>query len=153
MIEEILLKNISYDIRARNGTWCSSPYPGHKRGCPNIKKGCLRKTPDFAEFPARNWYAVIEEFDLAAHAKKMKEAHPDWSERQCRNPLYWQGGVRKRLRDKAAACAIVHNGDYILEIPEACGVDVFATMAKVGIVLERVPQKVIKVMLVGTPLG
>ena len=37
----------------------------------------------------------------------------------------------------------------MLDIPEACGVDVFATMAKIGVMLERNPRIVRKVMLIG----
>jgi hypothetical protein len=39
-----------------------------------------------------------------------------------------------------------------LDIPEACGINVFETMANVGIVLEKKPQTVIKVMIVGRKL-
>ena len=88
---------------------------------------------------------MVEEFDLKAHAAKMLKKLPDWSDRQCRNPLYWQGGVRSRLRKKANAL----NGDIVLDIPEACGIDVFLTVAEVGIVLERKPDIVRKVMIVG----
>jgi hypothetical protein len=40
-------------------------------------------------------------------------------------------------------------GDIVLDIPEACGINVFETMANVGIVLERKPDIVTKVMIVG----
>jgi hypothetical protein len=104
------------------------------------------KRTDFALLPKDiRWVAIIETFDLKAHAEKMKAKHPHWSERQCRNPLYWQGGVRKRLREKAEKL----NGDIILDIPEACGVEVFETMKLVGINLERKPDIVKKVMFVG----
>ena len=69
-----------------------------------------------------------------------------WSDRQCRNPIYWQGGVRSRLMKKAQRL----NGDIILDIPEASGVDVFKTMAEVNIILEKShPNIVRKVMIVG----
>jgi hypothetical protein len=146
----IPLKTIYYDVRAR-GPWCRFPYPGHPHGCPNIKKGCLADRPDFKTIAdLYEWSAVIEEFDLKSHAEYMKariwaDHKKEWTDRQCRNPLYWQGGVRKRLREKAEAL----KGDIVLDIPEACGIDVFKTMASVGIILERKPDTVRKVMLVG----
>jgi len=70
---------------------------------------------------------------------------PGWSDRQCRNPLYWQGGVRKRLKEKCRAFGC----NIILDIPEACGVEVFETMKNAGVIIDRHPETVIKVMLVG----
>jgi len=148
----IKLFDVIYDIRARNGVWCTHRYEGHPKGCPNFPK-CPQKYPDFESIRAKYlWYAVVELFNLEEHMERMKEKHPDWSERQCRNPWYWQGSVRKRLKEKAyeAACAIP--GSIVLEIPEACGVNVFETMLKEYVLLERAPKLVKKVMLVGIPV-
>jgi len=65
----------------------------------------------------------------------------------CRNLLYWQGGVRSRLKKKTYAK--YRQGDIVLEIPEAHGIDVFKTMALFGIELERNPDVVRKVMIIG----
>jgi hypothetical protein len=142
----IPLTQISYDSRAR-GEWCRSPYQNHPNGCPNFPK-CIQKRPDFRTIMDKyDWYAVTETFDLKAHAEKMLKRHPHWSERQCRNPLYWQGTVRANLRMKC----ILLSGDLLLDIPEACGINVFETMKNIGIILERKPDTVIKVMIVGKP--
>ena len=98
------------------------------------------------------WYAVVEVFDMEAHIVTMKAKHPGWSLRQCMNPLYWQGGVRKRLREKAYRLdpKLSEWGHFFHPIPEASGVNVFETMAKVGIILERDVSKVVrKVAFVG----
>lgn len=144
----IELKEVIFDPRAR-GSYCKTPYPNHPNGCPNYPD-CIFKHPSFATIPKdHTWFAIIEEFDLRAHAKNMLVKHPHWTDRQCRNPLYWQGGVRKRLMDKARK----FKGDYlgwILDIPEACGVEVFETMKLAGVHLEKThPETVKKVMLVG----
>jgi hypothetical protein len=141
----IRLETVIYDKRARDGTWCKLPYPNHPNGCPNFPL-CPNKYQDLSELNNIDWYAVIEEFDLKAHAESMKARHPDWTDRQCRNLLYWQNGVRKRLREKAYRNA---NGGIVLEIPEACGVNLFATMSRVGIRLKRNPDLIKKIMLVG----
>jgi len=97
------------------------------------------------------WYAVIEEFDLKAHAYRMKGLYPWWTNRQCRNLLYWQGRVRSRLRKKTYD--FFKPGDVILEIPEACGINVFETMALVGVELKRNPDVVKKIMMIGRERG
>ncbi len=153
----IPLKTVIYDPFARNGTWCRAPYENHPKGCPNFIKGCTAKRPDFREIADQYvWFAVTETFDLKAHAERMKAKHPHWTERQCRNPLYWQGAARSSLKRQALANAgqlnclgSGANGDIVLDIPEACGINVFETMALVGVILERKPDIVIKVMLIG----
>jgi hypothetical protein len=145
-IEIIPLKIIHYEPFARDGTWCCTPYPGHPKGCPNFTKGCTRNRPNFVDVACGyKWFAVIETFDLKAHAEKMKKKHPGWSDRKCRNLLYWQGTVRANLRNTVA----LFPGDLLLDIPEACGINVFETMAEIGIILERKPDIVRKVMIYG----
>lgn len=147
----IPLDEIVYDARARDGTWCRMKYPLHPNGCPNFPK-CPENRPDFKRLPQMTWYAVVNEFDLRTHAEKMKVKHPHWSERQCRNVLYWQNSVRKRLRDEAAS--FMEEGDILLDIPEASGVHVIETMRRVGIQMQvRRPDLVKKVMLVGKAIN
>ena len=150
----IPLDEVICDPRARNGVWCTAPYPGHPKGCPNFPKGCTRSFDFESERNRRQWYAVVEEFDLIQHAAEMKKKHPDWSDRQCRNPLYWQGGVRKRLREKAYRLdPKLHEwGHMYMPITEAHGVNLFETMARVGIILERKPKIVRKIALIGIVL-
>jgi len=144
----IPLSTVIYDERARDGTWCMAPYPNHPKGCPNFPE-CCESRPDFKEFEGYDWFAVIADFDLKAHAEKLKEKHPGWSERQARCVLYWQNSIRKKLREKAQGITYPLMGDILLDIPEACGVNLFATMAKHGIYLKTNPDLVKKIMLVG----
>ena len=141
----IELKEVIYDSNAR-GIYCKLPYPNHSEGCPNTLI-CIHKHPNFLNLPKLKWFAVIEEFDLKTHAQKMKQKHPTWSDRQCRNLLYWQNGVRSRLIDKITHYKDI--GDIILTLPEACGVHVFGTMAKAGVIIQRNPDIVRKVMFIG----
>jgi hypothetical protein len=135
----IELKQVVYDRKAR-GEYCQLPYPNHPKGCPNLLT-CLSKHVDFLSLKGFKWFAVIEEFDLKTHAEDMKRKHPSWSGRQCRNLLYWQQGVRNRLIDKAVHFMDI--GDVILTLPEACGVHVFETMAKVGSCLSASLQNIL----------
>jgi hypothetical protein len=154
--DAIELEHIVYDPSARNGKWCCSPYENHPHGCPNFVKGCTTKRQSFSELIQKfdRWFAVIEVFDLKAHAEKMKTKHPLWTERQCRNPLYWQGTVRHNLKVRAERLGdylefFYGNRGLLLDIPEANGINVFETMAKVGVTLERKPNTVRKVMIIG----
>lgn len=151
--ELIPLEKIIVDPMARDGTWCCHPYPGHPHGCPNFPKGCTKISFDHPRIGGHytRWFAVVEEFDLDAHAAMMKAKHPEWSDRQCRNPLYWQGGVRKRLKEKAWRLwpKLREWGNIYTPIPEAWGVEVFETMQLVGVIIERHPGIVRKVAFIG----
>jgi hypothetical protein len=148
-IDIIELGEIILNDRARDGTWCTMPYPNHPNGCPNFPQ-CPQYRSDFNEFNGYKWFAIIERFDLEAHAKRMKEKHHKWSERQCRNLLYWQNSVRAKLRKRTQIFAYQTNADIILEIPEANGVNIFGTMAKNGLLLKAHNPKIIyKIMFVG----
>ena len=137
--------------------WCMLPYPNHPKGCPNYgkKASCPPFALPFDCLVQPPYYMIIEEFDILSHINKMKKRHPHWTERQCRNLLYWQKGVVKRLKKKAQSFAETIGNEYIvLEVPEANGVNVFETCKKMGIVIEKNPQKRIrKVMIVGKKIA
>lgn len=149
MIIPLNEKQISLDTRAR-GKWCLLPYPNHPKGCPNYgkKQICPPFSKPFKELVESPFYLVIQTFDLEAQAKRMKERHPHWTDRQSRNCLYWQRGLMKRLRIEARK--FIDSQDHglmLLEIPEANGVDLFNTCKNLGIILERHPRKTVKKMM------
>ena len=152
MIISISKEKIIINHIARN-EWCLLPYKNHKNGCPNYgkRKTCPPFAKKFEELVEAPFYLVTQEFDLEVQKKKMKEKHPNWTENQSKNLLYWQKGLIKKLKDEAYEQANVLGTDFIvLEVPEANGVNVFQTCKNVGIILEKNPQKkVIKVMVIG----
>jgi len=150
------LLDVIIDERARDCTWCRLPYYNHPNGCPNLDKRdtCPTKAPKFEDILDPPYYAVVETFDLLHHARLMKSNHAHWSDKQCRNVLYWQGRVRKNLRNKSQNMKCFLEESFgveflILEIPEANGVNMFATMAKTGLMLKSNPDTVHKIMIVG----
>lgn len=151
MQEIIRLNEVIYDKRASDGTWCTLPYPGHKKGCVNFPD-CPPLNIDFKKIEKMQWYAVIEHFDLRSH--ELEYLKKPWckTRRQARCVLYWQGKVRKKLNNKVTRFYNNIKADIYLSIPEACGVNVFATMAKHGIYLKSDPDLVYKIMLVGKKL-
>lgn len=142
--------DVVIDSRAM-GTWCQLSYQNHPKGCPNYAK---RKTcPPFSkplnDLVESPFYLVIQNFDIEAQAKRMKERHPNWTEKQSRNCLYWQRGLMKKLRKEAEEFVDRQDNDLmLLEIPEANGVDLFNTCKNLGIILERRPRKTIRKMMV-----
>jgi len=118
---------------------CTQPYPGHPKGCPNVGK-CDRCPPAAPFFEAvfdlsQPVYAVINEFDLSGHVIHMTARHPEWSDRQLRCCLYWQGTARKQLKAKIAAALVALPGYSATWCPEGMGVDVTETMRQVGLTL------------------
>jgi hypothetical protein len=145
---------------------CRLPYPGHKKGCPNIgRPGCppdcdrLEKKYNLSKL----YFLCYVKFNLKKQKEKMRELHPGWSEKQCKCLLYWQKSVVKELRGKAELFCIDRSQyvnycgkiepmiEYQYElIPEAMGLHVFETMKYHGIKLERNPEDyVYKVAFIG----
>jgi hypothetical protein len=98
-------------------------------------------------------FAIINEFDLAAHVARMRNAHPEWSRHQLTCCLYWQARARKALGEKIAEFNFAHTGLFIDMCPEANGVNVTQTLRHVGINLEWPPIHIARqVAIAGTPL-
>lgn len=135
-----IIKKLVVSPKARE--WCLLPYPGHPRGCPMFgrKPTCPPQAPMIQDFldPSKSLYIVWAEFNLAAHAQRMKQAHPNWSERQCRCLLYWQQGVRAELRHNVQAAMMMTGTTEATLVPEAMGVNVYATCAASGLRLDRI---------------
>jgi predicted metal-binding protein len=92
------LKDVVIDYRAR--AWCRLPYPNHPNGCPNFGKSeeCPPKAPLFEAIIKPPFTLVAVRFNLEEHVRKMKEKHPNWSEKKTKCLLYWQRKVNKRLK-------------------------------------------------------
>ncbi len=143
---------------------CTLPYPDHPHGCTNYgrKAGCPphdRTLWDVLDAD-RPVMVVWNDFNLAAHANRMRRKHPDWSDRQARCCLYWQPRARRQLKDQIAACCRdrsqpmnLATGLKITMCPEAMGVNITATMQQCGVTLEWPPRVwAYQVALVGTGL-
>lgn len=139
---------------------CVKPYYNHPKGCPNYNKRNLCPPAallltEFIDLDKRV-LAVCVHFNLGMHVERMKDKHPNWSQRQCECCLYWQGSVKKKLKDEVAynmtRPALFDSGNLVsTDCPEAMGVNVTATMANVGIVLEWPPKKIVrKIAFIGS---
>ncbi|BCN30041.1 hypothetical protein [Anaeromicropila herbilytica] len=125
---------------------CMVKYPGHNKGCPNYgkKANCPPNIPGFDQIfdMSKPIYAIYSIFNLKQHVEKMRDRHPNWTDKQCRCSLYWQGTAKKQLRINCVEfMEQFKEKEYILvEAPESFGVDVTETMKKEGILLEWPPM-------------
>lgn len=146
------IKDLRINYKARE--WCKLPYPDHPKGCPNYgkKPTCPEQAPlieDFIDL-SKPKIIIAVEFDLAHHIGKMRSRHPDWSDRQLRCLLYWQGSVNKELRLLIKAVQGLNGLLKITTCPEAMGVNVIETAKRVGLPIELKPQsKVFKIAIGG----
>lgn len=152
----LVLSHIRIDHKCRG--FCKLAYPGHKDGCPNFGKNeeCPPKVDTVEKIFDLNkdLFFVVQPFDLKSHMDRMKIKHPNWSEAQLKNLLYWQGGVRKKLKEKAEEFIQDRsNGAMIYTLlPEAMGVMVIDTAREHELQIEKNPMEwIYKIALVGYP--
>jgi predicted metal-binding protein len=121
---------------------CVKPYPLHKHGCPNFDKkaGCPPAAPIFNH--SGDIYAIYNIFPYKQHIESMRQRHPNWSDRQVKCVLYWQGTARKQLRYEIRSFLDTVDDFYIIGCPEAQGVNLTKTMSNVGIELEWPPVNI-----------
>ena len=139
---------------------CTQPYYNHPKGCPNFNKRCTCPPTaplldDYFDLTKRV-LAVCIHFNLAQHVEKMRAKHPKWSQRQCECCLYWQGSVKKKLKQELQyniARVPLFDNDRLIstDCPEAMGVNVTETMKTVGVILEWPPKKIVrKIAFIGS---
>lgn len=142
---------------------CIKPYYNHKNGCPNFGKatGCPPRTPLLGKMLdlSQPVWAVWVDFNLSDHRARMRAKHPKWSRRQLECCLYWQKTAENLLKhlvvnfctEKLLFDQAKRRLD-VLYRPEAYGVNVTATMKKIGIILEWPPVNIVrKIAFAGTP--
>ena len=157
MIPEPIVAEISKDVvidrRARD--WCKLPYPNHPKGCPNYDKrsNCPPHQgffEDVFDLP-RPIYMVAIPFDILSYMERMKTLHPQWSPRQCRCVLYWQGKVRKALKSLMVEVRDSNGCNFMTDCPEAMGVNVIKTARKKGVSISVKPKNIVwKIGFVGS---
>jgi len=154
IIDEVVIpiEDVVIDLRARD--WCKMPYPNHPKGCPNYNQrdSCPPQAPIWNDYMSGPYILVGVKFYLRGWVDRMRGKHPKWSDRQCRCCLYWQGKVRKRLREICEGVRDNHldSNSFISYCPEAMGVHVFETCYKNGIKLYKNPQDFVwKIAIIG----
>ena len=133
---------VDYDVR----NLCVTPYPNHRKGCPNYNKrpSCppaAKRIENILNLDLTT-YVIWTTFDFGGHVKRMQTNHPNWSQRQAECCYYWQGTARKNLKQEIGKFQMIYKEPefIIIQCPEACGVNVTATMAKLNECLEWPPK-------------
>ncbi len=139
---------------------CRRPYPNHPSGCPNWnkKERCPPKALALGDIiDLRNTVFVIyNKFDFGEHVRRMlctPTKKGPRTQRQAECCLYWQGTARKQLRQVVRGFLRWSRParPVVVSTPEACGVNITATMKHIGIELEWPPKQwAYQVMLAGT---
>ena len=152
LIKTIKLNNLW--IHNDPGKLCQLPYPGHPQGCPNFNKSpsCPPHAPKLeTKYKlTKDMHFVLLKYNIKKQEEKIQKLHPTWSKKHCRCCLYWQSGVRKKLKEECSIFLLETYGldlwtlgenQYSYElIPEALGVNVFTTAKHHGYILERNPK-------------
>jgi len=139
--------------------WCIFPYPDHLNGCPQYNKSslCPPKIDTFTLSLEKyaHFYLFYAKFNLQTYIEKMRVLHPEWSERQLRNLIYWQNSVKKILKDyildydyKRFDSLLLGCGSGFDSAPsmEAVGINVLATLRKNHISYEVKPKTFVRLV-------
>lgn len=144
---------IDYKLRGL----CGRSYRKHPKGCPNFgkKNYCPPKVGFFDKYfqPLARVVAVGMNFE--DYKEKRKKDHPNWTEWQLVNPLYWQGMMKARLKQLATyELEELKDKDLVVvNVPEAMGVNLTETCKRAGLILEWPPTKMVyKVILLAKEL-
>ena len=135
---------------------CARPYPNHPKGCPNFgkKAKCPPNAPLITNVIEMDSavYAIYNVFDFKAHCDRMREKHPNWTQRQVECCLYWQPKARKQLRARIKQFRQEFPQMRVVATPEAQGVNLTATMKQAGVEMEWPPVNVTyQIVLAGVP--
>lgn len=135
--------------------WCRLPYPKHPQGCPNfgIKEKCPPNAPYFLDVFEDKVLVAFVKFDFENYLKLRESAHPDWNDRELRNPRHFQGHLDSVLRESISLLdQNIVAGRIPVFSPEAMSVNLHLTCRAAGIELEWPPKKsMYRVALLGIP--
>lgn len=127
--------------------YCYLPYPNHPYGCPNCYGKCWGRGNDQVKIGSlmdlkKPYFLIYNEFNLEAHARRMKYSHPGWSYSQCKCVLYWQGTARKRLKARVemSLWEITPKPNFVTYIPELYGVNLYKTCEEFGLILDKINE-------------
>ena len=122
--------------------WCRLTYPGHPVGCPNYGRyvKCPPNSPFVEEILDVNkeMFLVHSEFNLQAHVDNMKAKHPNWTDKQLRNVLYWQRTSKNQMYERSLEFAKENNFDMLIFMGESVGINMYKTCRLSGLKLEPI---------------
>ena len=123
------------------------------KGCPNYnkKQGCPPQPLINEVFDLKKpMYLIYTNFSIKKVANRMQRKHPEWSEKMCYNPRYWQQTARKQHKLELEKFLQKYPDMIINRCPEAHGVNVHKLMSDIAkITLEWPPKNLTRIVSVG----
>jgi hypothetical protein len=143
MINQIT--DLRINLKARD--WCKLSYPDHPKGCPNYGQRdiCPPDAPlinDYFDL-SQPLYLISVSFNIAEHINNMLTIHPDWSLKQAKCVLYWQGSIKKKLKIECEEFIKSHPKYSFTICPEAMGVNVITTAQRCDIAVKVKPDDIV----------
>lgn len=161
-IHSLRINKETIHITKKTRLWCQLPYPNHPQGCPNYKKNplCPPKVKFMKEIIEvfQYFYLIYAIFNLKNQRERMLSIHPEWSNKQANCLLYWQGSVKKELKDYIKRIILLNDNVKIFILScgsgfklkncnqekiysmEAVGINVFHTLKNNNIGFEIKPK-------------
>lgn len=150
-----LSDEVSVSMKPRGfNAWCTLPYYKHPQGCPNfgVKEKCPPNAPYFLDVFEEKVLLAYIKFDFESYLGLRKSFHPDWNERELRNPRHFQGHLDSLLKKGIGDVGDAVGGRVAVFSPEAMLVNMHLTCRAAGIELEWPPEKVMyRVAILGIP--
>lgn len=150
MILEIDRKNL--EISQSYQCLCLTRSNSFRQGCQNYgkKKGCPPRSLFNEDYNLDEpLYLIATDFELIEHAKKIRNAHLDWTEKAVYNPRYWQATARKVHEVEIQEFLRVHPNYQVERSPEGAGINVDSLCRQNGINLEWPPRKLTRMVSIG----
>ncbi len=148
----IQIKREDLEISRKYQAACLKCGGSFRHGCPNYgkKEGCPPRRLFSEDYDLDKLiYLISTDFDLEPHTGKIRETHPNWTEKAVYNPRYWQATARKLHALDVENFLLGHSGYVVERTPEGSGINVDALCRKFGIVLEWPPRKLTRLISIG----
>jgi hypothetical protein len=144
-VEKLYISSKIQDLCLRKGKSFPNGCPnyGKKLGCP--PQPLLDKIFDLAK-PS---YLIYTEFNVRNFAEKMQSKHPNWTEKQCYNPRYWQQTAREQHTLELDRFLEQYPNTTTNRCPEGHGLNVHVLMFNLGIKLEWPPRNLTRIVSLG----
>ena len=147
LTEDQIIKAIDKDGNWLHHKWCKLPYNEKVNGCRNFN--ICKDMVTFNKFSKEPYILNAMKWNYKKYIRDMKKLHPSWSYRQLGNIWYYQIHCRRLLGEKSNR--IKYNLMWsrkwmdglslqVMTSPEVNGVNVLATLLRLGYKIERIPK-------------
>ena len=143
LTDKQIIKAIDKDGNWLHHNWCRLPYNEKDEGCINYNK--CKHLITFDKFSIEPYVLNAMKWNYKKYIRDMKKLHSNWSLRQLGNIWYYQIHCRRLLGEQSNRIM----SDYlwknglnlqVMTSPEVNGINVLATLLRLGYKIERIPK-------------